>query len=293
MTGSPDYPGKTRYHGAEAQFYNRKWTGSLAKRRLWSAEVAIVSAILGAVPKGFLFLDAASGTGRYLPVLSSLDVAWVATDISRDMLRQVPDPGSGAGKGVVQADLEHLPFVDASFGYVLCLKLFQLLPMEVARQVLSEFARVCSRGVVLELPLSDDAGLGPAARSTNSVARVLHQSQSRWAPTIRSMRGLLRRTRRRRAGTSPFFDAIQSGTSGQRGVRGQSPSRLSDIAELATSCGLRLAAVQPISRSRWTFVILEPLGSHWMDRDLGERGTTRTRARLERVGRRPTNPKEP
>ncbi len=262
MTREPEYPGRTRYHGAEARFYDRKWKGTLSKRRLWGAEVAVIQAIAKAVPTSSMFLDAACGTGRHLPALSSFGVRWVATDISRDMLQQVPS-GTGGGIGVVQAELERLPFADASFGYVLCFKLFQLLPMEAACQVLHELARVSSGAIVLELPLSDAAALAPAALSRNRLARRFHRSRWRWEPTVRSMRRLVRRTRRVRTGRSSFFDPDQHGGCRPQGVRSQAPSRLSDIADLATCCGLRIADVQRMGRSRWTVVVLEPIGTHW------------------------------
>lgn len=266
MTTTAEYPGKTRYHGVEARCYNRKWRGTPSKRRLWASEAAVIQAILEAVPKGSLFLDAACGTGRYLPLLASFDVRWLAADISMDMLRQVPVTDDPNGVGVVQADLERLPFATRSFGYVMCFKLFQLLPIAVARQVLEEFARVSSNGIILELPLKDDAALAEAASSTNPVARLIQRCQRRSGPIFHRLRWRVRREWRRRTKMSPFFEHRHD-EDALPGVRGLAPARLADISDLAASCGLHIAAVQRMGRSRWTMVVLEPAGSHWLPQE--------------------------
>lgn len=274
MTRTEEYPGKTRYQGVEARHYNRKWRGTPSKRRLWTSEVAVIQTILEAVPKGSLFFDAACGTGRHLPLLLPFDVRWVAADISLDMLHQVPVAGSN-GVGLVQADLERLPFTTGSFAYVMCFKLFQLLPMPVARLVLEEFARVSSNGIILEVPLEDDVPFRQAARSTNPLSRLILRGQQSAGPIFHKVRWRVRREWRRRTKISPFFEQRHSEGS-VPGVRAQAPTRLADISELATSCGLRVAVVQQMRRSRWTVIVLEPFGSHWLLRGENGEGTLST-----------------
>lgn len=268
LASTTEYPGKTRYQGVEARSYNRKWRGTPSKRRLWASEVAVIQAVLEAVPKDSLFLDAACGTGRHLPLLVPFDVRWVATDISMDMLRQVPVIEERNGAGVVQADLEQLPFASKSFSYVMCFKLFQLLPIAVARQVLEEFARVSSNGIILELPLNDEAALAEAAGSTNPVARLILRLQRRSSPIFHRLRWRVRREWRRRTKISPFSQQRHE-EGALSGVRELAPARLADVSDLAAWCGLRVAAVQRMRRSKWTMVVLEPVDSQWLPEDRG------------------------
>jgi SAM-dependent methyltransferase len=112
------------------------------------------------------FLDAGCGDGRYLVAIAQSNVApqrIVGTDISERILQTARAAAAPRDVELVRANLEALPFEDASFDVVLCAQVIEHLLD--ARAGVSELARVLRRGGALVLT-TDNA--------RNLVTRALH-----------------------------------------------------------------------------------------------------------------------
>lgn len=261
-TPEPPYPGKTRYHGGEALSYDKRWMSTRFKRRLWRAEKATLEKILERVPPKSLFLDVACGTGRNLPILVAHDVTWIAGDISRDMLQQVPESlrSASATLGLIQMDAESLPFRNGAFDYVLCFKFFHLLPLAVAVSVLTELARVTSTAVLIEVPLRLDVRLEDVADQRNGVVTLIRRSRRYFSPAVDLARRSAGWACSRASMMTPVGRTQETiKENGGGGIR----RRLSEIAALTDVAGLHIAAVQPLNGSRWTVIVLEQPGRNW------------------------------
>jgi ubiquinone/menaquinone biosynthesis C-methylase UbiE len=93
-------------------------------------------------------VDAACGSGAFL---GDLRLAFprartIAVDLSAAYLAETRER---TGAGVVQANVERLPFADASLDAITCIYLFHELPPRVRTVVAAEFARVLKPGGVL------------------------------------------------------------------------------------------------------------------------------------------------
>jgi len=108
---------------------------------------------------GHLVLDAPAGTGRFSYELIKHGFRVVAIDISIEMMRKGEDNNRLLGEpnflGYVCADLEHLPFRDASLDVVGALRIMGHLPPDIKQKVLSEFLRVSRLGVVIMFALDN------------------------------------------------------------------------------------------------------------------------------------------
>jgi 2-polyprenyl-3-methyl-5-hydroxy-6-metoxy-1,4-benzoquinol methylase len=144
---------------------------------------AIVAALAGHLPCEH-FLDAGCGDGRYLAALASLPgrPARVAgTDIAERMLATARRAAATAGveAELVRANLEALPFTDATFDLVLCTQVLEHLLDPQAG--LRELARVTRRGGVLVLSTDNRGAL--VSRALNApragLVRLLRLSAHR------------------------------------------------------------------------------------------------------------------
>jgi ubiquinone/menaquinone biosynthesis C-methylase UbiE len=92
-------------------------------------------------------LDAGSGTGPYVRDVLALGHTSVALDLSFGMLAnnrgKHAEFTSGGGVVFVEADLEHIPFEDGAFDWVLCTRV--LSHARNLAPVLLEFSRVLRR----------------------------------------------------------------------------------------------------------------------------------------------------
>lgn len=134
---------------------SRRWTpegtGTWYDRERWQnarrreRDPRIVRAILSryASPGG-LVLDAPCGTGRLAPAIGEQG-RFVGLDASGSMLSAACSKGAGA---LLQGDLLHLPFQDASFDTVLCCRLLHHLKTQAElASTMKELLRV-TRGVL-------------------------------------------------------------------------------------------------------------------------------------------------
>lgn len=126
----------------ERRFRSARTRGDTA--RFWRAIVRGLGEDLAHVR---LVLDSPAGTGRFAPFVLREGRRLVLADLSHAMLAQVR--ASGAPR--VQADALALPFADASFDLVLCMRFLFHVPRELQPGVLAELARVSRRFVAVDV----------------------------------------------------------------------------------------------------------------------------------------------
>ncbi len=138
-----------------AKYYSNKHESSLARRVSNFFERQMVKRALTRISRQKPFqtvLDCPSGTGRFLPTLSSFNVSVVTMDTSDQMLQQgrkhfslfdaSPTPAAGSAF--------ELPLSDDAVDVVLCSRLLHHIPDQQAREkILRELARVARVGVVI------------------------------------------------------------------------------------------------------------------------------------------------
>lgn len=96
-------------------------------------------------------LECACGTGLLSTVIAPHCHSLMATDFSRNMLKQTAKKCRGYGNvKVEEADILHLNFADQSFDKVVAGNVFHLL--DEPYTALSELARVCKHGGKLIIP---------------------------------------------------------------------------------------------------------------------------------------------
>ena len=152
MSGGPDMPRRNKaawdalYRSTEA--------------RIWGADPLpfVDDPEVGAarlLPPGGRVLDAGTGEGRHLVHLLGLTPDVHAVDASRSGLAKMPDAVRTRVAAAV-ADLETLPYPDASFDLVLCTDVVETLPEPV--RALTEFRRVLRPGghLLCNVPDADD-----------------------------------------------------------------------------------------------------------------------------------------
>lgn len=128
---------RTRYGNADQELVDRLERRSLTR---------LVARASGPDDR---ILDMPSGYGRLAGILSERGGRVVAADRSAEMLRSARGEGRG---GVVhcRADARRLPFADAAFDGVVCVRLVQHLPDAPSRAaVFGELARVTGRWAVV------------------------------------------------------------------------------------------------------------------------------------------------
>lgn len=130
--------------------YERTRYASLDQRIVDRLERAALEGLVRrAARPGDRILDAPSGYGRLSAILGGGRRRVVATDVSRPMLRSARRKDGGR---VVHCcgDVRALPFADAAFDGVVCVRLVQHLPDAAARrEVFGELARVARRWAVV------------------------------------------------------------------------------------------------------------------------------------------------
>lgn len=149
-----NYPAKQRYWGAIASDYNRWRLSSPLRHYVWEREFRTLEKIVREqIRPNSTILDAPTGTGRFVPLFRDLGHQVTGVDISRDMLQMHPaQPGQVQGS-LVRGDCEALPFRDATFDYVVSLRFLGHVPPEARSNVLLEFKRVASQGIIVGFPV--------------------------------------------------------------------------------------------------------------------------------------------
>lgn len=145
-----------RYRGAVARGYE-----AARVDRKWAAEQEAAGAVLRRLPPKSKVLDVPVGTGRLIPILASCGLMITGVDASFDMLKEAEKSArkAGARAELQVGDIRDLPFPDASFELVSCLRFLNWIDMGGVRAVLPELSRVSSSklliGVRYLTPLSE------------------------------------------------------------------------------------------------------------------------------------------
>lgn len=110
--------------------------------------------------RALTIVDAACGSGSFLADLKATfpRARTLGVDLSAPYLAEAR---RRSGAGVVQANVERLPFADASLDAITCVYLFHELPPKVRAVVAAEFARVLKPGGVLAFADSVQASDAP------------------------------------------------------------------------------------------------------------------------------------
>ncbi|MBK9385112.1 MAG: class I SAM-dependent methyltransferase [Planctomycetes bacterium] len=155
----------------------------LEGRRSNARVLRAVHRALEPLPAGARVLDLPCGTGRLFELLVGRGWRPCGVDLSRDMLRAVPER-SRAPRGVrvprVAADVRALPFRDASFEAAICLRFLQLLEPEERIEVLRALARV-TRGPLVAV-YSPHHTWKDATRALRRWLGVRRKDREGWIP---------------------------------------------------------------------------------------------------------------
>jgi ubiquinone/menaquinone biosynthesis C-methylase UbiE len=125
-----------RRYNHTAYLYDRRY------REIQKKKYEVIVPYLGGAKS---VLDVGCGTGMLLKLLVERAHFVVGVDLSPRMLRAARDGVGGAS--LVQADADHLPFPDQTFGALVSVTLLQNMPNPSG--TIGEFARVLRRGGVL------------------------------------------------------------------------------------------------------------------------------------------------
>lgn len=149
-----NYPAKQRYWGHIASDYNRWRLSSPLRRYMWRREFRMLERIVREQMRAnSTILDAPTGTGRFVPLLKELGHRVTGVDISLDMLRMQPTQSGESRGSLVRGDCEALPFRDGAFDYVVSLRFLGHVPPGLRANVLLEFKRVASKGIIVGFPV--------------------------------------------------------------------------------------------------------------------------------------------
>jgi len=157
-----DFRTRRHYQNVEvARRYAEAYRGPLTLRRvpakvIAAREVVCVAAALkrcgGSMRR---ILDVPCGTGKLSALLSShARELLVGSDISAQMLSIARAPNDRAAEKkamFARADATALPYPDASFDCVVCLRLLHRVPPPIRLAIVRELARVSSHYVILSL----------------------------------------------------------------------------------------------------------------------------------------------
>lgn len=127
-----------RYRDLHADLYRSCFTYSRYRLDRW------LEHFLPQRGEGLRLLDIGCGTGHYMARLRQRGFAVAGVDGSEEMLEHARANNPGAE--IARADVESVPFPDASFDFVLCIEVLRYLPD--ARRCVQEMARLLKPGGV-------------------------------------------------------------------------------------------------------------------------------------------------
>lgn len=142
--------------GTSSEDYARRFTGSVG-RWFVATQSKITLSLLRALPAGASILDVGGGHAQIAPPL--IEAGYEVTVVGSDPVCSARlEPWIAQGRCRFEAaDLQRLPYPDASFDAVVCLR---LLPHSVDwNGLIRELCRVSRRCVVLDYPSSRSANV--------------------------------------------------------------------------------------------------------------------------------------
>ncbi len=163
----------------KARSYYRSYAGMVTPANLYAKaiaarEVACVRRLLDDIGlQSPSCLDVPCGTGKLAKLLCSRASMVVGADISAEMMSFAVTYKTSPNSWLVQADAQQMPFADKEFDLVLCLRLFHRVPKQLRLEMMSEFKRVSSAGVIVSMAIE-----GPWQRMKWRTRRVLRMTES-------------------------------------------------------------------------------------------------------------------
>ena len=128
--------------------YDQRWSGAGGRARDLRKQRAILRA-LGELRGVESVLDVPCGTGRMTAFARGRGLRYVGADLAFAMLEQAR--GKHGDARFVAASLAQLPFADASFDVVLCIRLMHLVrDGELRSAFLREARRVARKAVIVD-----------------------------------------------------------------------------------------------------------------------------------------------
>lgn len=153
-----NYSAKSHYQGDIAKLYLQNRENSLK----WRKEQKIMDKLINALPSDSVVLDLPVGTGRLLPFYFNNNISVYGMDISKDMIEESRELHKNMNniKEFIEGNAEDIPLPDNSVDHVICLRLLNLVPMSVLRNIIGEFARVSRSGVILQVRVKSKLEIG-------------------------------------------------------------------------------------------------------------------------------------
>lgn len=147
-----NYGAKSDYQShTSATTYERRamYDGFVGKRRV-RIERDVIRRLSASIEQGSTVLDCPCGNGRWFEALSANASKIIGVDVSEGMVQAARErvPRAGFDLDVGLGDAERLQLEDGEVDYTFSYALMKHLPVSVQYRVLSEFARVSSRGVI-------------------------------------------------------------------------------------------------------------------------------------------------
>ena len=144
------YSAQKHYKGKVAKDYNKMRNSSLK----WRREQILINKIIAKLPEESVILDLPIGTGRLLPMYKKSHTIF-GIDISRDMLDETRNNSLkfGINKKIKlkQGNAENIVLKDNTVDFVICLRLLNLVPLSVLKNIIKEFSRVSKNGLILHV----------------------------------------------------------------------------------------------------------------------------------------------
>ena len=135
------------YHGTLAQNYEK----DRVVETIWEKEQAFMRSYVEKLEKGGLILDVPVGTGRFIDLYLKHGMSVTGMDISEDMLAESRKKyGNIKNVKLKQGDATALPYEKASMDYIVCWRLVHLVPSIILEKMISEFARVARKEIIIQ-----------------------------------------------------------------------------------------------------------------------------------------------
>ena len=156
---------KTKYFKFNGNWYHGKIAKNYELTRIkqdwWHDESRILSEFLKLLPKGISVLDVPIGTARFLPLYHENQMTVSGLDVSRDMLSEAKRLRGDLLENckIDTGDARNLPYANNSFDVIVCFRfLGGHVTFKDAKKVISEFCRVSSKYLILELTAVSEGG---------------------------------------------------------------------------------------------------------------------------------------
>tara|TARA_Y100001970_G_scaffold72098_1_gene91522 strand:+ start:12830 stop:13498 length:669 start_codon:yes stop_codon:yes gene_type:complete len=158
-----DYEQKTRQRYKDdsyAKNYKMEYLSSLTfkgfkSRIIAYREIYIIRFFLNKIIRNnMLVMDIPCGTGKLGKILSNYPIKIVAADVSQSMLNLAYNEYSENKTKYEIMDATKIPYKNTSFDIIVCLRLFQRLPLDTRQKILSEFNRTTKKYLIISYSFS-------------------------------------------------------------------------------------------------------------------------------------------